>query len=125
MADPKLLDDVSISNNGEWNESYNLQGFDTSELSKVRAYMQVRPYAGSLSIYLDLSSPTHGIVIEPLNKILKIYVPKTQVERIPPGNYVRDLVLSYNKDDVIFAGFSKVVITEGVTKLPERREWPE
>lgn len=117
------LEPVTFQNNQDWNESFEIDGLLQADYQRVRAYMQMRPFAGALEVVLDLSSPRSGMSLDPLKNFLRINAPYSQMKLIPAGEYIRDIVIIRRSREYLFAGRGNVTIIEGITSLRENPPW--
>lgn len=118
------LPPLILSNNTEWNEVFDLAGFTATDYLRARAYMQLRASPADIAVLVDLSSPAGGIVLDAVDSTLHIFVPGPAMRLLPPGTYVRDIVITENVREVLFAGRGVITIVQGVTQIPEAPTWP-
>jgi len=85
-------------------------------LTGYAARMQVRENYYSPDALLDLSSPSNGLTIDPINGIINILVSNEDTSSLPPGNFLYDLELESEGGTVSRIIEGSFIVTPEVTR---------
>ena len=116
-VDTSFLEEITVSNNADWNEVIEMKVNGIDEYRRARSFMQLRATDQSAGVYLDLSSPRGGMEFNPVTNRLSIRVSHLVMRQIPAGVYERDIVIKRAGREVIFAGRNVVNVVQGITEL--------
>lgn len=118
VSNAEGLPAITISNNVDWNETFDVMDGDVPfNLAGCGLRMDLRPTPESPEVPLSLDSDESHSGIRVMSNLttIAIKVPRSRMEGVPPGSYVRDILI-LRGGETIYAGRGPVTVLQGITR---------